>query len=354
MKEHDRKAIEAFFSNVDENGVSNAEKARTRSHVIRRVESTPKDQSYEEVDPAEGNANSGLSAEAAGSAARNADSGLPTGVPGGNADDGVPTGAAEGNAGRSLPIGVVEVDGKFIGLGIHILNADVYPLQSFEIYLRDCDLVGHLDLSGCEDVVFVDLYRNRISSIDVSRMPALQGNQIAALDPTGLPACQGIDVGMNRLTAIDTSRNPELVELYVNNNRIGELDTAHNPKLKYLRCQNNLLTSLDTTGNPLLRHLYATGNPLKRILALAPGGDGASPLELSADEGGCVGLSFNPIYNAQWKETGEWEQSYHAYPDEGFAFAGWFDERGTCVSHDCDWTDEYGRSRQLTARFERE
>lgn len=313
MRKHDLTAIRAFFAQADEDGITNGEKARTRSRVIRRVESTPKDRSFEEAEPA--------------------------------AED------------RSFPPGVVEVGGRLVGFGIHILNEDVYPLQSFEIYLRGCDLVGRLDLSGCADVVFVDVYRNRIAEVDVSGMTSLrilglQGNLIEALDPTGLPACQGIDVGANRLSSIDVSGNPELVELYVNGNRLTGLDTSRNPKLKYLRCQDNLLTSLDTTVNPLLRHLYATGNPLKSIRACAPGGDG-KPLELYAGEGGSVGLSFNPIYDAQWKETGEWEQSYHAYPDEGFAFAGWFDESGERVSTAQDWQDEYGASRRLAARFER-
>ena len=315
MNEHDRKAMEAFFSQMDEEGVPNAQKAEERHQVIRRVASTPKDRSFE---------------EAAGDLGSRVD---------------------------GLPIGVVEVDGKLVGLGIHILNEDVYPLQSFEIYLRGCDLVGHLDLSGCKDMVFVDLYRNRISSIDVSDMPALrilglQGNGIAALDPAGLPACQGIDVGMNRLESIDVSRNPELVELYVNDNRLTSLDTSCNAKLKYLRCQNNAIAELDVTGNPELRHLYATDNPLKSIRALAPGGAGNEPLELAAGPGGSVGLSFNPVYDAQWKETGVWEQSYHAYPDQGFAFAGWYDEHGELASGEADWTDEYGTSRILTARFE--
>lgn len=316
MNEHDRAAMVAFFAQVDEEGVSNVEKADTRHHIIRRVATTSKDKSYEDADEALDN-------------------------------------RAEG-----LPAGVVEVDGKLIGLGIHILNEDVYPLQSFEIYLRGCDLVGHLDVSGCTDMVFLDLYRNRISSVDVANMPAmrilgLQGNEISALDPTELPACQGIDIGMNRLESIDVSCNPELVELYVNDNRLTSLDTSRNAKLKYLRVQNNGISELDTTGNPLLRHLYATGNPLVRLRALAPGG-GDQPLELTAEKGGFVGLSFNPIYNAQWKETGEWEQSYHAYPQDGFAFAGWFDENGELVSSEADWMDEYGTSRVLTARFVRE
>ena len=395
MNQHDCLAMERFFAQVDEAGIANAQKAEERHHVIRRVSTTSKDRSYEDAASDEG-------------------------------------GRVDG-----LPIGVVEVDGKLVGFGIHILNEDVYPLQSFEIYLRGCDLVGHLDLSGCADMVFVDVYRNRISSVDVSGMPALrilglQDNEIAVLDPSELPACQGIDIGANRLEHIDVSHNPELVELYVNDNRLASLDTSHNAKLKYLRVQNNALTELDTTGNPLLRHLYATGNPLKSIRALAPcvdvqgqpdcevvardktqdaeggkplgasdggprdaqgGGSwdaqdnelwdakdamvrdvsdgkpqGASggemrtevkvstrkPLELVAGYGGTVGLSFNPIYDAQWKETGEWEQSYHAYADEGFVFEGWYDEGETLVSHEADWRDEYGASRVLVARFRRQ
>ena len=274
MNEHDRAAVKAFFEQVDEDGVSNEQKARERHHVIRRVPSTPKDKSYEDAVVVNSASNDG-----------SADGGA-RGV-----TDGTILGAEEATAG--LPIGVVEVDGRFVGFGIHILNEDVYPLQSFEIYLRGCDLVGTLDLSGCVDVVFVDVYRNRITSIDVAGMSSLrilglQGNEIRALDPTGLPACQGIDIGMNRLESIDVSRNPELVELYVNDNRLTNLDTSNNMKLKYLRCQNNALAQLDTTANPLLRHLYATGNPLKVIRALAPGRDGGRPLELSAGEGGGV------------------------------------------------------------------
>ena len=43
MNNRDHEAIRAFFDQTDENGISNEEKARTRSHVIRRVDTTPKD-----------------------------------------------------------------------------------------------------------------------------------------------------------------------------------------------------------------------------------------------------------------------------------------------------------------------
>ena len=165
-----------------------------------------------------------------------------------------------------------------------------------------------------------------------------------------MPSCQGIDAGMNKLKEIDVSRNPELVELYINDNAFTEIDLSHNPKLKYFYCHNNHIAELDTRLNPLLRHLNATGNPMKSIRSLAPQREKKLPLELYAGDGGCVGLKFNPVYNAQWKETGEWQQSYYAYPDDGFRFDGWY-ENGEKVSEEETWIDEYGTSRILQARF---
>ena len=69
-----------------------------------------------------------------------------------------------------------------------------------------------------------------------------------------------------------------------------------------------------------------------------------------AGDGGYVGMQFNPIYNAQRKETGEWQQTYYAYPGEGYAFDCWT-EGGTPVSNDTVLEDEYGSSRVLTAHF---
>ena len=61
-------------------------------------------------------------------------------------------------------------------------------------------------------------------------------------------------------------------------------------------------------------------------------------------------MQFNPIYNAQWKETGEWQQTYYAYPEEGYVFDRWT-EAGEPVSTDPELQDDYGNSRVLTAHF---
>ena len=315
MNSGEREQLRAFLDSVDETGLSNREKIRRNQHIIRRIATTDKAKSFEDGDAV----------------------------------------IEEGE----FPAGVVLNDGKLIGFGIHILNEDIYPLQSFEIYLRNCDLYGSLDLSHCEDMLFVDLYHNRLSAIRVDAMPALrilglQDNRLEALDPTGLPACLGIDAGKNRLTSLDVSQNHALVELYINDNRIREIDLRGNPALKYFYCHNNPLTQLDTRANPLLRHLNATGNLLKRIRTLAPQRESALPLTLEAGEGGCVGLRYNPVYNAQWKETGQWQQAYYAYPDPGWRFVGWDGETGSLLEEAAGWEDRYGESRCLTARFARE
>lgn len=297
--------IEAFFAWKDAEGVTNREKIARNQRVIRRVATTDKSKSFETSD------------------------------------------------GRAS--GVVLQDGKLIGFGIHIFNEDIYPLQSFEIYYRNCGLAGPLDLSGCGDLLFVDLYHNAIEAVDVAgcenlRILGLQDNAISALDVRDLKRCQGIDAGKNRLETLDVSRCMELVELYINDNRFTSIDLTHNTKLKYFYCHNNRITSLDTTANPLLRHLDATGNPMRSIRALAPQRAEPLPLSLTAEGPGTVGLKFNPVYNAQWKETGEWRQTYFAAPDADAAFLGWFDENGPCSAEPV-WQDEYGSSRVLTARF---
>ena len=304
--------IDAFLEHVDRAGISNREKINRNQHIIQRLDTTDKTKSYED--------------------------------------------AGKSAAAEEEQTGAVVEDGKLIGFGIHILNEDIYPLQRFRIFLRNCGLAGKLDLSGCADLLFVDVYHNQISAIDVSgaksvRILGVQDNQIDSLNTADLTACQGIDAGMNHLRSLQLRNNQELVELYINDNQFTEIDLRSCPKLKYFYCHNNFITELDTTSNPLLRHLNATGNPLKQIRSLAPQRDERLPLELKAEGNGTVGLKFNPVYNAQWKETGEWQQTYFAYPQAGHTFTGWYDENGRELSTELEWQDQYGTSRLLTARF---
>ena len=301
--------LEAFLAYRDETSLSNREKIDSYRKVIRRTAATDRSRSYEAAEAADDLTRYGIVAEA----------------------------------------------DKLIGFGIHIFNEDIYPLQSFEIYLRGCELSGLLDLSGCADLLYVDLYHNRIEDIFLQDLPevrilGLQDNRISHLDVSEMPLVLGIDAGQNALTELDVRQNPELRELYVNDNRLTEIGLSACPELKYFYCHNNGITALDTTANPKLRHLNAMHNPMKTIRALAPQNGAGLPLELTAGDGGYVGLRFNPVYNAQWKETGEWEQLYEAVPQPGHVFAGWY-ENGRRISEETQWKDEYGTSRILQAVF---
>lgn len=307
------KQLTDFFNIIDDHGVSNLDKVVKYQKVLRRVDTTNKNQSVEIVNEA----------------------------------------ASE----REVPNGIVIENGKIIGLGIHIFNEDIYPLKSFEITLRNCELTGNLDISDCTDMLFLDLYHNKINSIQTVNLPSMrifgvQDNLLESLDVSHMPVCQGIDAGQNKLSALDVSHNSELVELYINDNNFKQINLSHNFKLKYFYCHNNKISELDTRYNPLLRHLNATNNPMRSIKSLAPQREEVLPLELYAEEGGYIGLKFNPIYNAQWKETGEWEQSYHAYSSEGYRFIGWYENEGK-VSDDEHWIDKYGNSRILKAKFKK-
>lgn len=302
--------ILSFYKQTDEQGVTNLEKASS-SQIIRRVKTTDQNKSFEETDEEQPS---------------------------------------------EYPRGMVVENGKLIGFGIHIFNEDIYPLQSFEIYLRNVGLSGVLDLSGQEDLLFVDIYNNQVSEVLLKnnrslRIFGVQNNRISELDVRDMVVCQGIDAGKNQLSELDVSENAELVELYINDNRFSTIDLSKNQKLKYFYCHNNQISKLDTTCNPLLRHLNATGNPMKEIYSLAPQREERLPLTVVAGEGGYVGLKFNPVYNAQWKETGEWEQSYYAYPMNGYAFDGWYDRDGCLVSNEAVWIDQYGSSREIKAIF---
>ena len=102
----------AFYEQKDEKNITNREKITSNQQVIRKIETADNPNDYEKV--------------------------------------------------LYKSDGVVMREGRFVGFGINISNADVYPPVNFEIYLRNCDLVGELDLSNKPDMLFVDIFHNRM------------------------------------------------------------------------------------------------------------------------------------------------------------------------------------------------
>ncbi len=130
------------------------------------------------------------------------------------------------------------------------------------------------------------------------------------------------DMAGGSLEKLDVSRGEYLTELYVQNNRLTELDLTANKRLMIVDC---------------------TGNPLKKIKALVPGGrevEIVEMIELGANKGGYVGLKFGPGY-----------QTYEATPEEGYSFMGWCNELGDMVSMKPVYEDTPGTARLLIAWF---
>ncbi len=299
-------SMSAFYAQKDEKGITNRKKIETNQQVIRRIETDNNPNDFEKV--------------------------------------------------LYKSDGVVIREGRFIGFGINISNSNVYPPLNFEIYLRNCDLVGELDLSDKPDMLFIDVFHNRISKINLKNSSAikvlgLQDNILSELDISDLAQCQGVDAGYNRISEIDVSKNSELIELYVNNNKLKNIDLSGCPKLNHFYCHENEITKLDTRFNPELENLNATENPMKEIYSTAPKSNGALPLQLFAENGGYVGLRFTSGYNYRQKNSVELDQRYFAMPEEGFSFDGWYAPNGEVISKKAIFEDTYGTSRILTARF---
>lgn len=252
---------------------------------------------------------------------------------------------------------IFDEQGRFIGMGIDIQNENIYPIEKFKLYYQGLRLVGNADMSGCSDMVFFYLYHNRLTRANLRGMTAmrvlgLQGNQLTELDVSELHNVQGIDVGKNRITALDVTHNLELVEFYVHENELGAVDITKNEKLKYIWCFQNHITRLDATHNPLLKHMDCTDNPLTEFRGFAPDSNGEKPLNVRTEKGGYIGVKYCPVYDAKWKETGEWHQLLLAYPHEGHRFLRWEDENGNELSTSVIWEMQYGKSLEAVAVFE--
>ncbi len=261
---------------------------------------------------------------------------------------------------------VYDENDKLIGVGIHIYNEDVYPIQSAKAYYRKLGLCGSLNTDNFEDVVFMELYYNNLKEVSLKNMPSLRilgyrgCKELKSIDISECPALQGLDAGICGCDHIDISNNPEMVEFYCDeNHNITEVDLSANHKLKYFYCHKNNISEFDGMNNPLLRHVDTTENPMTHLKCYAPRPDhederGADEIiELTAAEGGYVGVLFKPIYNEKWKETGEWMQKFVAKAKDGYVFDSWINADGEAVSKEASWDVDFGTSAVLTATFKK-
>ena len=101
----------------------------------------------------------------------------------------------------------------------------------------------------------LSLYKNRITTIDVSHFPKLKQLNIAG----------------NLLSALDVSQKPDLESLFAFHNPMQALTITNCPSLKTVKANNARLVSFTTTLVPNLEKLYLFDNQLE-IIEIDPNG----------------------------------------------------------------------------------
>jgi Leucine-rich repeat (LRR) protein len=113
----------------------------------------------------------------------------------------------------------------------------------------------------------LDLTRNQIQAIDLSRNPLLENvflgnNRIEVLDLSANKNLRMVELFMNELGTLDVSQNPVLESLCLNANELESIDLSHNRELEELLINDNSLVSLDLPANGNLQVLEARNNRL--------------------------------------------------------------------------------------------
>lgn len=98
-------------------------------------------------------------------------------------------------------------------------------------------LAGDLKLDGFTALTSVDVSRNAITSVAVTKAPAVTE----------------INASRNKATSVDFAGCPQLTKLSVNNNRLTEFSITDVPVIKTLNIASNNLVALDLAGSPTLQ-----------------------------------------------------------------------------------------------------
>lgn len=138
---------------------------------------------------------------------------------------------------------------QFDGDGDGYINPDLVEqinVEEMQIYsLKGIELFKNLEYLNC--------YRNRLTSLDVSKNTKLD--------------C--LICSSNKLTSLNVGDNPSLLTLYCVKNQLTELDVSGCPGLKHFSCDNNQLTELDVRNNTKLIELRLGGNSISELVVSA-------------------------------------------------------------------------------------
>ncbi|MBR3774250.1 MAG: leucine-rich repeat domain-containing protein [Alistipes sp.] len=136
--------------------------------------------------------------------------------------------------------------------------------------LRDNNLVGMADLSGCTALEDLCCYNNQLKSLNVSGCTALadldcSGNELTSLNVSGCTAMNYLNCSGNQLTSLNVSGCAAMEVLYCFHNQLTSLNVSGCTALAELRCYDNQLTSLHVSGCTALEDLECNYNQLTSL-----------------------------------------------------------------------------------------
>lgn len=120
------------------------------------------------------------------------------------------------------------------------------PMCSIEGFIGEG---GHYDISNMSELIFLDLYDNRLTSVDISKNTKLEEIRI--------------NMG-NSISTIDFSNNILLETVLANNSGLdGELDVSNLTELEVLNVAYNNISSINLLNNTKLKYLEINGNQIE-------------------------------------------------------------------------------------------
>ena len=147
---------------------------------------------------------------------------------------------------------------------------DESPMRVRYLSIGDKGLTGTLNLSDLEKLEQLACYRNELTGLNLSDLPALESilcddnNLTGTLDLTNLTNLYELTAPDNNLSYIDVSNLASFERLFCQNNDLTGFD-ASGTSLKYLDCRNNLLTELDLSGFGIFTYLNCSDNLLTSV-----------------------------------------------------------------------------------------
>lgn len=169
------------------------------------------------------------------------------------------------------------------------------PMCSIEGFIGED---GYYDISNLTELEFLDLYDNKLSSVDITKNTKLKEIRI--------------NIG-NEIASIDFSNNLILETILANNSGLkGSLDISNLSELKILNIGYNDVNSIDLSNNTKLEYLELNGNKIEGEIDVS---NCTNLLEFYANNGNnitCIKVNQNQLdaYNGTNVPDGfKWELS---------------------------------------------